>query len=111
MCYDCVCVHVLALCPASPHTRQRRCRGLFAGGSGDGNDSGSGEDSGDDGVDVAVSTGTGQTISCVSSEQYGLILWYRYCCRSRDRPGGGIVAGRSSGDGAQLPRSNVKLIA
>ena len=76
MCYDCVCACFLALCPVSPHTRQRRCRALFAGGSvgsGEGSGNGSGEDSGDDGCDdVAVSTGTGQTISCVSGVQYCL---------------------------------------
>ena len=42
--------------------------------------------------------------SCVCGVQYGLMLLYRYCCRSWERPGGAMTLGRSSGDGVQSSR-------
>ena len=53
------------------------------------------------GVSVS-SEGLGQTRSWHSSGQNSLILSKRYCLRSSDSPGGGMMGGKSVGDGVHF---------
>ena len=53
------------------------------------------------GVSVSCA-GLGQTRSWHSSGQNSLILSNRYCWRSCDSPGGGMMGGKSVGDGVHF---------
>jgi len=60
------------------------------------------------GVTLKKVDGFGHTRSLVSSGQNSLILLNKYRCRSKERPGGLMIDGKSSFDGLQvLSESNL----